>query len=263
MLFAINTNFYFEGYKKNNYLINFRLNKTFVGKKHKFDVYFKTKLEKLNPFLYEQAHYSNSFEWDNSFKEKINSSVRFGFNFPSFNAKIELATGRYSNYIYFGYDSIPNQYQKDLSILSARLHKNFSIGKFKINNKIIYQIADNNDIISLPEFAAEHSAYYENYFFKKAIFAQLGYELRYTTEYRALSYMPSTGQFYQSSTGKLVGNYPVINLFVNMNVKDALIFFKYEYINGLFLFEEYAYSLNNYPVHTGIFRIGVRWQFND
>jgi len=263
ILFAIKANYYFEGYKKGNYSLNFKLNKTFVGKKHQFDVYLKTKLEKSNALLYEQTHYSNSFEWDNSFKERINSSARFGFDFPTFKTKIEFAAGRFANYIYFGFDSIPNQHEKDISILSARLHKNFKLGNFKINNKLVYQFSNNEDVISLPEFAAYHSAYYENYYFEKALFAQLGYELRYTTEFRALSYMPSTGQFYQSSTGKQVGNYPLINVFLNMNIQNVLVFLKFEHLNGMFLVEEYAYSLNNYPIHSSIFRIGVRWQFDN
>jgi len=263
ILFAINANYYFEGYKKDNFLLNFRFNKTFVGKKHRFDVYLKTKIEKVNPFLYEQAHYSNNFRWNNSFKEKINSFIKFGFDFPTISGKIEFAAGNYTNYIYFGYDSQPNQYGNDLNILSARIHKNFKLWKFYSNNKAVYQVADNDTIISLPEISIYHSLYFENTFFKKALFAQIGYELRYSTAFRSLSYMPATGQFYQTTEGRIVGDYPVINVFMNMNIKNVLMFLKFEYINGLFLNNEYVFSLNNYPINSSIFRIGVRWQFQN
>ena len=263
ILFVINVNYYFEGYKEGNYLLNFNFNKTFVTKKQKFDVYLKTKLEKVNPFLYEQANTNNIFTWNNSFKEKINSSIRFGFNFPSISAKIELAAGSYANYIYFGNDSLPNQYEKGLNILSARVHKNFKLWKFHSNNKIIYQITDNDSIISLPKLSVYHSLYFENYLFKKAMFAQIGYELKYSTAFNALSYMPATGQFYQSNDGRRVGDYPVISAFMNMNIKNVLLFLKFEHVNGQFLKNEYAFSLNNYPVTSSIFRIGVRWQFKN
>ena len=263
ILFSINANYYFKGYKKDNYLLNFRFNKTFVGEKKSFDVYLKTKLEKINPYLYEQAHSSNNFKWKNSFNEKVNSSIKFGVDFPAIYAKLELAAGSYANYIYFGKDSLPNQYSNKLNVLSGRIHKTFKFWKFKTHNKLIYQLVDNDSILSLPELSVYHSLYFENHFFKKAVFAQIGYELRYSTAFRALSYMPAIGQFYQSDDGIQVGAYPVIDVFLNMDIDNVLLFIKFEHFNGRFLENKFVFSLNKYPISSNVFRLGVRWRFKN
>ncbi|MBN2757367.1 MAG: hypothetical protein JXR51_09340 [Bacteroidales bacterium] len=260
--FAINAKYYFYGFKNENYTVKFNFYKLFGISKEAFDVYLKTKIEKTNPLLYEQSNYSNNFIWENSFKEKTNTSLRFGVNIPSIHTKIEFAAGKYQNYVYFGLDTIPHQLVNNLNIISFRAHKDFNLWRFKSKNKIIYQFADNEDVMRLPQLAIYHSLYYESFFFKKALFAQIGYELRYSTAYKSMSYMPATGQFYLSDDIN-VGEYPVINAFLNMKIREVSLFIKFEHINGQFLGNEYAYNLNHYPINSTAFKFGAFWRFND
>ena len=79
------------------------------------------------------------------------------------------------------------------------------------------------------------------------------------TSYRANAYMPATGTFHLQD-GKKIGDYPLIDFFINFKVRQARIFLKWEHINSGWLDYNY-YAAPGYPLADRLIRLGLQWQF--
>jgi hypothetical protein len=89
----------------------------------------------------------------------------------------------------------------------------------------------------------------------------LGVNVRYHTAYYAPKYMPAIGQFYTQSDTK-IGNYPVMNAYVNFHLKRTRFFVEYYHLNQMFMDGAY-YSMPNYPINPAIMKFGISWNFYD
>ncbi len=146
-----------------------------------------------------------------------------------------------------------------LNVFTASVFKSFILGKFQFDNEVVYQYDGKTDVLKLPDLILMHSIYFSTELFKSAVSAQLGVDIFYNTSYYANAYMPATGIFYIQKDKK-TGNYPYLDVFVNIKIKRAMIFAKFEHINkGLF---DYNYYMTpHYPMQDGAFKLGVKWRF--
>ncbi|MDE5638326.1 MAG: putative porin, partial [Odoribacter sp.] len=101
--------------------------------------------------------------------------------------------------------------------------------------------------------------YYENTFFKKILKFIIGIDLFYNTQFYADNYSPSTMQFYNQRKEK-TGGYPKLDIFLNMRIKRADFFLKYEHLNYYFTNGEY-FSALDYPINPAMFKFGLKWNF--
>jgi len=130
-----------------------------------------------------------------------------------------------------------------------------------MHNKVVWQKASNEGIVSLPELALYHASYFELKY-KRAMRAHIGFDIYYSRPFKTYSYNPAIGQFYFENL-KLTGDYAFGSAFINVKLKkNVTMFFKMEHVlSGVF--KEIYYSVNNYPVNNRIFKFGVRWTFNN
>jgi len=171
----------------------------------------------------------------------------------------------FKNFIYFNTDALPEQFEDNLSVFSFHLTKILEFWKFSSLNKIVYQFVNNTDYLSLPEFTAFNSTFIKHKFHFKltdgGFIAMLGFDLSYNTEYYANAYNPALGVFHQQNIKKL-GNYPYMDVFLNIKLKRTRFFFKYEHINYNWLNRNY-FSVLHYPRNEGMFKFGLSWIFYD
>jgi hypothetical protein len=90
---------------------------------------------------------------------------------------------------------------------------------------------------------------------------QIGADVRYHTAYYAPSYMPATGQFFVQDKMK-IGNYPVMNVYINAHLKRTRFFVQYYHLNQLFMQGDY-YSMPYYPINPATLKMGLTWNFYD
>lgn len=261
---------------------NLLLSKSFMIWKKKSDFYFKYKIAKRSPTIFENRYISNHIKWGweeggvNS-HQTINE-LRTGLEIPALKLKAEFANTIIDGYIYFNNEGMPAQLNDLLNVTSVTLNKDIKLGRFHFKNKIVYQFSPNritsrNDsiskhVLSIPEIALYHSGFYNyNQRFKQTkAEAQFGYDIRYTTEYRTMGYNPIVGQFVPSDIRYKSNNrYPVINLFVNVRIKTALLFLKYEHLNYRLNSSKNKldYILDLHPMNTNAVRFGVAWRFRN
>jgi len=73
--------------------------------------------------------------------------------------------------------------------------------------------------------------------------------------------MPATGLFYNQVEKKL-GNYPYLDLFLNLKLKRTRFFLKLEHVHSGLLNANYFGALH-YPMNARMFKFGLSWTFYD
>ncbi|RDC54560.1 hypothetical protein DU508_21145 [Pedobacter chinensis] len=213
-------------------------------------------------------YHGNHYRWDfQNFKNTKIANLSFNF----INDKYGFTAGaKYfltSNYLYFAADDtygvnaiMPLQESSDISLIRLDLSKKWKFGRFVLENYIAYQKTDKNAILRTPEFYTYNSFYLDQTFFK-VLKANVGFDVRYNSEYANYSYSPATAQFYVGSD-RVFKSTPIVDVFIKANLKRANLFLKYDYINQG-LFSPGYYTVNRYPMQDALLKFGVSWNFYD
>jgi hypothetical protein len=204
---------------------------------------------------------SNNFRWNNDFEKIHKRCINATFSFSPEKFYLSAGFNSYSNLTYFDNYAIARQYRGDLYTFIASAKKDFSLYNWHLNNKITYQKVPDSSIIRVPEIILDHSLYYENDLFKKAMLLQVGVSLFYTSAFYANSYMPATGEFYLQDQKKCAA-YPFIDFFINAQIKTVRVFFKIDHLNSGWTGNNY-FLTPSYPYPDRTFKFGVSWKFYD
>lgn len=115
----------------------------------------------------------------------------------------------------------------------------------------------------LPSISLYHNLYYHGWWAKKAMYAQIGIDVRYHTAYYAPVLNPATGQFCIQNQVK-IGNYPVMNVYLNAYVKllKLKLFVQWQHFNYYFMKDSQAFlSMPDYAMNPAVIRAGAHWYF--
>lgn len=214
----------------------------------------------LVPEYFDQYFYSNHFRWSNNFNN-INE-VRLGASIHSqqYKATVGANYALIGNYIYNNEQAMPTQASGELMILSAYLNKDFESKHWLIRTQVVAQKANNDRYIHLPSVAGFVSLNYKT-ILSKVMYTQLGIDTRYNTSFYADAYQPGTARFYLQNSQK-IGNYPYIDLHVNLKLKRTRFYFKMMNTASGLVGDNY-FAAPDYLYYRRTFRIGVAWSFYD
>lgn len=234
------------------------------------------KLPDNNYNLY-QSSYTN-YNWPNStlgtgFKnEKINN-FEFEAKTKWLNASVQYTI--LNDHLYFGRDVYvpvsdeddrdvevvtPKQFSGTINYLSVKASREFRFGKFALDNTVLFQnVQQGSNVLNVPDFVTRNTLYYTDRVFKKALLFQTGVTFQYFTKYYGNGYNPVIGEFYSQDSFKM-GNFPLIDFFLNAKIQEFRIFLKAEHLNSGFTGYNY-YSAPNYPYKDFTIRFGVIWDF--
>ncbi len=254
--------YYIDGYRKENFTINTKISKIIRNKNDSSIISFSGMFRNQTPDYFEENYFSNHFKWNNTFADKQETILKLSYTKPSWNLNYGINVAILNNFIYFDTTALPSQTTNEFFVYSAFINKNFNLGKWHSVHKIVYQSAQNKDVLRLPEFVLYNSVYFQQSFFKNILHTQFGFDVFYNTEYYAYSYMPATGVFYLQNE-KLIGNYPYIDIFINLKLKRARFFIKCEHINSGLIqgIPKKYYNVLHYPMNGRCFRFGISWNF--
>lgn len=154
----------------------------------------------------------------------------------------------------------PKQYSGTLNYLSLKAQKEFKWRKWALDNTIQFQqVVQEDDILNVPTFIARNSIYYSDYLFKNALFLQGGITSNYFTNYYMNGYNPVLGDYYVQNTTK-IGNYPMIDVFLNMKIQTFRLYVAVEQVNHLVMKSKH-FSAPGYPYRDLTLRLGLTWNF--
>jgi hypothetical protein len=216
----------------------------------------------LSPYFSQNRITSNHYFWSNDFDKENHTSFNIYLERKSkfVNAKISYGQDLLSNYIYYDTVSQPQQeIFNPISIHNIGLSLNFKIGNFIFNNQVNYQKLSNDKYLHLPEIVSSHQLFYERFTFKEALKLQVGVELFYNSSYLSDMYNPAIRQFYLQDKLE-TGNYPLMNIFLNAQIKTMKIYVQFEHLNqALKLSGQRYYGTVHQPITPSRLVLGVGW----
>jgi hypothetical protein len=252
--------FYFQGYRTGDSELTGAMSSSFRIAKDTASLFANAGVYLVSPGFFESQYTSNHFIWNERFNQVKTIKIRGGFAIPTRRLEVSAESRLIDDFVYWNSNAMPTQTNAVLKILELKLFKHFSLGNFHSRNTLLYQLSSNQEIVPLPEWSVYSSNYYENTLFQ-VLFFQLGFDIRYYTSWFAPAYMPATGQFYTQEVRK-VGDYPVVDVFLNMQLKRARIFIKMDHVNEGYPSNDYFHTIG-YPINPRGLRFGVSWNFYD
>lgn len=218
-----------------------------------------------NNYVLNQSSYL-SYNWFNSFKnEKINNLI-VNANTQWVNASVQLTS--LDDHLFFQ-DTIhqinqqlvtPHQYSSSINYISFKIAREFKYKKWGLDNTLLFQKVNQEDsILNVPQITLRNTLYFSDYVFKKAMFLQTGITINYFSKYYADDYNPILGEFFVQKE-KQIGNFPMLDFFVNACVKQTRIYLKAEHFNSSMTGNRF-YSAPNLPYHDFLIRFGLVWNF--
>ncbi len=224
-------------------------------------------LNKIPDHIYNlyQSSYVN-YNWYKNFKNEKVKNIEATANTKWLVASLQITS--LNDHLYFSNDATnpqqqiisPKQYDKTINYLSVKVGREFKWWKLALDNTVLYQQVDQKeDILNVPKIVTRNSLYFTNYFFKRALYLQTGFILNYFTKFYVNDYNPVTAEAFVQNDKK-VGDFPMIDFFVNARIRQTRIFLKAEHFNSKMTGNNF-YTAPNYPYRDFMIRFGLVWNF--
>jgi hypothetical protein len=224
-----------------------------------FKVHFETSLKEPN--YYDQHLYTNHYVWNNDFGKISTTKLEASLAIPKWKLDASFNYALLSNNIYYNNQGIVQQNGSPMSVMSAYLRKDFTIWKFHLDNKVLFQLSSDQNVVPLPLLALNLRYYLEFDVVKNVMKMQIGAHGLFTTEWYAPGYNPVVGVFHNQNERKY-GNCPYIDAFVNIQWKRVSVFVKAVNLNmGWPLKTADYFSADGYINTQTAFKFGISWPF--
>ena len=212
------------------------------------------------PWFYEQYYNSNHYRWSNNFSKRSETRIEGYVDIPKYKLQAFFGYSLIANDIYYDTLGIVRQHDRPISVMSAYLRKDFRIWKFHLDNRILFQLSSDNNVLPLPLLALNLRYYLEFPVVRNVMNIQLGAEATFNTKWYSPAYNPALGTFQSQNKELIGGTDPYINVFLNVQWKRACVFIKVlnvgENKHGSDYFATYGYIRS--PMS---FKVGIFWPF--
>ncbi len=256
---------YATGYRVGDFDLEGEILKTFIFKKGLAEWLITGSVKNTQPSVWYDHWGSNNFKWDNGFKKEFRADVGTSFKYPARKIELKFNYAIIKNYLDFDSTALPSQYSGGLSVAAVTVKNELRAWKFHLASDVIIQKSTNSNILDLPLATVRSAFYFEHLFrFMKTggrLNTQLGADVTYNTIYHPYSYMPATGRFYRQEI-LTAGNYPFINVFLNLKIKRTRIFVMFDHVNSRLMGYNYE-MVPYYPMTVRMLRYGIAWTFYD
>src|SRR5690554_2639444 len=122
------------------------------------------------------------------------------------------------------------------------------------------QVFNGDNVFNVPQLITRNSLYYQDHWFKRALFMQTGVTFKYFTKYNMNAYDPVLAEFYVQNDQKL-GGYPLVDVFFNAKIRQTRIYFVYENLTSLFGGNNDHFAAPIQPYRDAVLRFGLVWNF--
>ncbi|MBQ5396660.1 MAG: putative porin [Alistipes sp.] len=255
--------YYPSGYRSGDFSMNAHIALTAKLRGHPITLSGRFSQTKRSPSYWENNLFSNHYMWSNSFKQEDETRFEVSLNVPSIALEVSAWQGVISNKIYYDAQSMVAQSSDAISLTSLYARKDFRLGGFHFDHRVLLQWSTNQEVIPVPLCSAFLSYYYECWVERnKVLRLQFGVDGKFNTSYYAPSYNPALATFYNQREYE-IGNYPYLDVFLTAKWKRMRIFLKYQHVNyNLFGNGQYL-TTAGYPLNPGMFKVGISWGFYD
>ena len=256
---------YATGYRAGDFNLNGEISKSFDWKKGRASWLITGSMKNTQPSIWYDRWGGNNFGWDKNLKKEFRIDLGTTFKYPARKTELKLNYAIIKNYVDFDTTAHPSQYSGGLSVASVAVKNELRAWKFHLASDVIIQKTSNSEILDLPLVTVRSAGYFEQLirFLKTGgkLNLQLGVDVTYNTVYHPYAYMPATGRFYRQDN-VTAGDYPFINVFLNLKIKRTRIFVMFDHVNSKLMGYDYL-MVPSYPINIRMLRYGLAWTFYD
>ena len=223
-------------------------------------------IKSITPSPYLQHYSSNHLRWDNNFgfTYRILGGATISYPTKWVTPSIDFSFENRTNPIFVtASDWMPHQYNGSVQIMTGDIGLDITTPWINLENRVIIQHTTNDSVLPVPLVTLQNRLYYHGSWFRRAMDAQIGVDLRYFTRYKSPVLCGATGLFAtQQQTS--IGNYPWMSVYASFYVRSIRLrfFVQYQHLNHLFMKNNINYlAMPNYPTNRDVIRAGVAWHF--
>jgi hypothetical protein len=211
-----------------------------------------------------------NYNWDNEFQNintkaltlnlRLDKIINLDVDYMNIANHIQfeqIETGSIDNG--FTYSIKPIQHESLIDLLKIKLNRSVSFGKFSIDSSLMFQKSISNDLVNVPNIISRNTIYFSSDLFKKALYLQTGFGVKYFSKFYMNGYDPLLSELYIQRV-KEIGDFPIIDFFINAKIQQTRLYFKFEHLNSSLTGYNF-YSAPNYPYRDFTFRFGLVWNF--
>jgi len=169
----------------------------------------------------------------------------------------------FNNYIYFEEDTTRQQWVQPFQsggtqqMVSPEVRLELALwNRIFFRPNIIYTtlLTNNDNALRIPEIFANAQLTFEGPMFKKNLIAQIGFDLHWNSAYYALGYNPAIQTYFNQNRIEMEP-YPVVDVFINGQIKRGKFFFRFHNLMQAFRVEGYI-PTPGYPAQRNILDFG-------
>ncbi len=254
--------FYFAGHHMGDFELGGQLSLSAYIRQQPLTLTGAIRITNETPEFWQENYFSNHYAWQLDLSREQSTTFSASLTMPSRGLELGANYQVVNNRVYYGPNVVPLQYGSALNMLDIYLRKDFKLGIFRLNHRILMQWSSNQEVAPAPLLSAYLSYYLDIPVVRDVLQIQLGVDCRYNTEYYAYAYDPALGQFYTQQNEKL-GNYPYLDAFVSAKWKRARFMIKGQHWNQNLFGDNNYFQVVNYPQNRTMLKFAISWSFYD
>lgn len=234
-----------------------------------------------NPNFLQRRYHSKFFSWEHdNFNKQMQTHLEAEFFLRRTGTTLRACYDNIQNYTYLGisynkkvedeatittgYTADMMQSSANISLITLALEQNFRLGILNWENRLTYQKSSQSELLAVPDFNY-YTNIYLNFTIARVLRIHFGADMRYFTSYYAPEYCPQIGQYAVQQNTALrtkVGNYPLVNVYVNLKLKQCRFFVMVSHVNAKSGNRNYFFT-PHHPLNESVLRFGLSWDFNN
>lgn len=226
------------------------------------------------PTFYFKHYHSRHYWWDNSLDKIIHTRIQGLFSYRKTHTTLRVAFDEIKNHTYLsqsyqigadnertGNTVKANQCGDAISLITASLTQDLSLGPLHWENVITWQKSTKADVLPVPDLNI-YTNLYLRFRIARVLNCEMGADAYFFTKYYAPDYSPALGQYtvQEGDSRMKVGGYPILDAYANFQLKHTRFFVMMSHVNAGMGNREY-FLTPHYPQNGRILRFGVSWNF--
>jgi len=257
---VVDAKYYLMGYYQNDFQAHATFSRELKGN---LQLGLRGSLEQRRAHFFTNRYASSFLQWNNDFPSMFRIKGEAFINSKDRETDIRAGITNITNYVYWDQEALPVLYDQNLLLFSGYFSRHFKLSGFNSENKILLQYTTASEVLKLPVASLYTSNYWEQSLFKGALVTDIGFDVYYTTKYKANAYMPSSSVFHLQDEYTL-GGFPFLDAFLAFRVKRTRIFVLYQnLLHGLGFVGNNYFTTPYYPMKPRNLRFGLTWIFYD
>ena len=231
-------------------------------------------MHRTNPTFLQRRYHSKHLWWDNDLSKETHSHLEGKLTYEKTNTSLRVALDEIENYTYLGMSYAIDgekrtgltagflQHDASLTVLTAQLDQRLRLGPLHWDNIVTFQSSSDQDVLPLPKLNVFTNLYLQ-FMVARVLLVEMGASGTWFTKYYAPDYLPQMNQFavqQNADTRMELGNFPLVDVYINMHLKHARFFVMMTNVTGT-SFDRMSFLTPHYPLNRSVLHLGVSWNF--